>query len=112
MMFDYVNTIPARGSAHTFPVHLAPDGTPCMVGPAVRAVDSDKKELVFYDRPAPEPYPVDKVTALYPVCPGDFIGVYTRTSNGLTLQSFRIESVHPDNLTAILADTLLIVMAN
>ena len=111
-MFDSAHTIPARGSVHTFPVQLAPDGTPCMVGPAVRAVGSGKTEIVFYDRPAPEPYPVDEATALYPVRPGDFIGVYTHTPNGLTLQSFRIEGVHLDNLTAILADTLLISNTN
>ena len=112
-MFDFAHTIPARGSVHTFPVQLAPDGKPCVLGPAVRALGPGKTTIVFtFDGTSPAVYPMDENTALCSVRPGDFLGVYTRTPNGLTLQSFRIESIHLDNLTAILADTLLISNTN
>lgn len=114
MEFTFDKTLSARGSVHAFPVQLAPDGTPCIAGPSTRSIGPGKTEIVFYppDHPAPAPYPVDEATALYAVRPGDFIGVYTRTPDGLTIQSFRIETVHSEHLIAILADASLLGTSN
>jgi len=98
-----------RGSKKTFPVQLAPDGTPCILASDKKPVGQGEATVVFPVDPATAAsYPASVVgKGLYAVRTGDFIGVYNKTTDGMMLESFHIDAIYPDHLIATLADTLI-----
>ena len=97
-----------RGTQKKFPVQLASDGTPCISGPAIRAVSPGTTIHVFTpDGQEPLSFPVDDTTTLYAVRPGDFLGIYTVAANEMMLESYHVDSIHSNHLIATLADTLI-----
>ena len=111
-MFSYLkgfNVLP-RGSQKQFPVQPALDGTPCILASPQQPVGQGETIIVFPIDPATTvsyPSPVEGKN-LCSVKPGDFLSVYTVIEDGTMLQSFRIDCVQPETLTATLVDTLII----
>jgi len=95
-----------RGTRKAFPVELAADGTPCLLGDTTMKIENSINIIGFPVVPRNK-YRVDENIVMYELIAGDFIGVYEVTENRLIIRSYYVESINNITIETILADTLI-----
>ena len=113
--YDITDTMFSCSAVRTFPVQLAPDGTPCVKPIVICFSDSGKKEFHFHitirnnSRTYPlNPHaPLSRFNSLAQIDTDDDIVVVSGEPSGLLFQCFRVNAVQPDHLTATLFEAFI-----